>query len=164
MFPAKAQTPVDTLMKKLQAVGRLGKHSKKLAAVAAYEDAHTEARVNEFCRSLGRQLGEQCEIIQQMWLFNELRIPQLRAIAAKEASRADLVIISAHHAQSFPAEVKDWIELSLGQKGGRPGVLLALFDPVYQGDSTALQAYLKEVSRRGKKEFLVQSEEMPDKD
>ena len=164
MFPAKAQTPVDTLMKKLQAVSRLGKHPKQLAAVAAYEDAHTEARVNEFCRSLGRHLGQQCEISQQMWLFNELRIPQLRAIAAKEAARADLVIFSAHHAQTFPAEVKDWTELWLRQKDSRPGVLLALFDPVYQGDSTALQTYLKEVSRRGKKEFLVQSEERPDKD
>ena len=164
MFPAKAQNPVDTLMKKLQAVSRLGKHPKKLAAMAAYEDAHTEARVNEFCRGLGRNLGEQCKIIQQMWLFNELRIPQLRAIAAKEAAQADLVIISVHHAQSFPTEVKDWIGLWLGQKESRPGVLLALFDPVYQGDSTALQTYLKELSRRGKKEFLVQSEEMPDKD
>ena len=151
-------------MAKLQAVSRLGKHPKKVAAVAAYEDAHTDERVNEFCRNLGRHLGEKCEIVQQMWLFNELRIPQLRAIAAGEAAQADVVIVSAHHAQSFPSEVKDWIELWLGHKESRPGVLLALFDPAYQGDSTALQTYLKEVSRRGKKEFLVQTEETPDKD
>jgi hypothetical protein len=151
-------------MRKLQAGSRFGKRPKQVATVAAYEDASTDARVHEFCRNLGRHLGEQCEIVQQMWLFNELRIPQLRAIAADEAARADVVIISAHHAPSFPSEVKDWIELWLGQKASRPGVLLALFDPAYQGDSSSLQAYLADVSRRGHKEFLLQAEDMSEKD
>jgi hypothetical protein len=155
---------VDPLITKLQAIGRLGKTSKQVAAVAAFEDAPTEARVNEFCQSLGRHLGTKCTITQQMWLFNELRIPQLRGIAAGEASHADLVIISAHHAQSFPSEVKEWIDLWLGQKGNRAAALLALFDPVYSGDSSALQIYLKEAAKRGRIEFLVQSEEMPDED
>jgi hypothetical protein len=155
---------MDPIITKLQMVSRLGKHSKRLGAVAAFEDALTEARVNEFCQTLGRQLGEKCEVTQQMWLFNELRVPQLRNIAAGEAARADLIIISAHHAQSFPGEVKGWVDSWLGHKGSRPVALLALFDPVYQGDSTALQSYLKEVAKRGKMEFLVRSEEMPEGD
>ena len=155
---------MDPLITKLQAIGRLGKNPKQVAAVAAFEDASTEARVNEFCRTLGRHLGAKCQITQQMWLFNELRISQLRGIAADEAARADLVIISAHHALSFPGEIKDWIALSLGHKGSRPAALLALFDPVYVGDSTALQSYLKEAARKGKIEFLMRSEEGPDED
>jgi hypothetical protein len=146
-------------------MSRLGKNPKQVATVAAFEDASTETRVNEFCRSLGRQLGAKCEVKQQMWLFNELRVPQLRGIAAGEASRADLVIISPHHAQSFPGEVQEWFDLWLGQKkGSRPTALLALFDPVYVGDSTALQSYLKEAARKGKMEFMVRAEEAPDDD
>jgi len=164
MFPAKAQTTVDTLLRRLELAARFGKHPKQVAAVAAYEDAHTDARVNDFCRNLGRHLGENCELIKHMWLFNELRVAQLRTIAANEAAQADLVIISAHHAQSFPVEVKDWIELWLGDNCSRPAALLALFDPAYQGDSTSLQTYLKEACKRGKMEFLVQTEEVPDKD
>jgi hypothetical protein len=155
---------MDTLIANLLAASRLGKDLKKIATVAAFEDSHTEGRVNEFCRTLRRQLGTQCEVAQQMWLFNELRIPQLRAIAAGEASGADLVIISVHHAQSLPKEVKDWVGLWLGQKGSRPAALLALFDPVYVGDSTALQSYLKEAARKGKVEFLARSEEAPDEE
>jgi hypothetical protein len=151
---------MDTFITRLQAATRLGKESKQVSAVAAFEDAPTEARVNEFCRTLGRQLGGKCQITQQMWLFNELRIPQLRGIAAGEASTADLVIISAHHAQSLPGEIKEWIELWLGQRKRRPAALLALFDPVYSGDSTALQSYLKEAARRGHMEFLARAEEM----
>jgi hypothetical protein len=155
---------MDPLITKLQVASRRGKNPKQVGAVAVFEDASTEARVNEFFRNLGRHLGAKCNITRQMWLFNELRIPQLRGIAAGEASGADLVIISAHHAQSFPGEVKDWIELWLGQKGSRPCALLALFDPVYAGDSTALQSYLQEAAKRGKLEFFARSEEMPDED
>jgi hypothetical protein len=155
---------MDPLITKLQTMTRLGKNPKQVVALAAFEDATTETRVNEFCRGLGRQCGGKCEVTQQMWLFNELRVPQLRGIAAGEASRADLVIISAHHAQSFPSEVQDWFKLWLGQKGSRPAALLALFDPVYVGDSTALQSYLKEAARKGKMEFLVRVEESRDEE
>ena len=159
MLTLKEQTPMDRIIAKLRA-SRLGKDSNKVAAVAAYEDSHTDARVEEFCRTLSRHLGAGCEVTRQMWLLNELRAAPLRAIAAAEAARADLIIISVHHAQDFPAEVKSWINSWLGLKGKRPIVLLGLFDPVYQGDSTSLQAYLKGVSKRGKLECLVQSAEV----
>ncbi|HVM47477.1 MAG TPA: hypothetical protein VMU04_05585 [Candidatus Acidoferrum sp.] len=155
---------MDSLIARLQAAGGLGKNPKQVTAVAAFEDASTESRVNDFCRSLIRQLGGKCEITQQMWLFNELRMAQLRNIAAGEASRANLVIVSAHHAQSFPGEVEQWLASWVGQKGSRPTALLALFDPAYVGDSTALQSYLKDVAKKGKMEFLVQSAEMRDED
>jgi hypothetical protein len=150
---------MDPLVERLQTVGRLGKHPKQVAAVAAFEDATTEARVNEFCQSLGRQLGGKCEITQQMWLFNELRVPQLRGIAAGEAASADLVIVSVHHAQSFPGEIQEWFDLWVGHKSSRPTTLLALFDPVFVGDSTALQAYLKNAAKKGKMELHVRAEE-----
>ena len=155
---------MDPLIAKLQAAFRLGKNPKQVATLAAFEDASTETRVNEFCRTLGRQLGNKCEVTQQMWLFNEMRVAQLRGIAAGEASRADLVIVSVHHAQSFPGEVLEWFGLWVAQKGSRPAALVALFDPAYVGDSTALQSYLKEAARKGKMEFLVRAEEASDED
>ena len=145
-------------MTHLQA-SRAGQHSERLTAVAAYEDARTDARVNEFCRTLASHLGSKCEVVKHMWLLNELRIPQLRSIAAGEAAGADLIIISVHHAETLPLEVKDWIETWLAQKGDHPDVLLALFDPLYKGDSSCIRAYLEEVAKRGKMRCLVQSEE-----
>jgi len=151
-------------MTRLQTVGRFGKGTKKVAAVAAYEDSHTDSRVHEFCHNLARCLGEQCEVSKQMWLINELRIPQLRVIAAREAAAADMVIVSIHHAQSLPAEVKDWIELWVSEKRRRPVVLLALLDAAYRGDSNPLKTSLKEASAKAKIEFLAHSEEMADDD
>ena len=147
-------------MTKLQ-VSRSDRAVGRLTAVAAYEDASTETRVHEFCRNLVRRLGPDCEIIKQMWLCSELRLPQLRAVAADEAARADLIIVSARPAESLPDEVTSWIELWLKRKRNRPKVLLGLFDPPYRGVSSSLQAYLKEIARRGGLEFLVQAEDMP---
>lgn len=151
-------------MARLQASGRLGKGTKRVATVAAYEDSHTDARVHEFCQTLERYLGEKCKVSKQMWLINELRMPQLRAIAADEAAAADLVIVAIHHAQSLPTEVKEWIDLWVRQKRRHPIVLLALLDPAYRGDSGCLKSYLKEASSKGKIEFLVHNEDMADED
>jgi len=95
-----------------------------------------------------------------MWLLNELRIPNLRAIAAGEASQADLIIISVHHAPDLPEEVTHWIEQWHPKKRGRQMVLLALFDPVYQGDSASMRTYLAQVAKKAAMQFLVHSEEV----
>jgi len=97
-----------------------------------------------------------------MWLLTELRTPQLRSIAASEAAAADLIIVSVHHAETLSEEVRKWIDLWLKQRGNRPAVLLALFDPLYLGTSSSIQAYLREVAKRGHMEFLSRSEEKPE--
>ena len=148
-------------MTKLQALGH-GKPLNRIVAVAAYEDSSTDARVNEFCRSLAKHAGPNCEVHKQMWLVSELRNPRLRAIAAGEACHADLIIISVQHADSLPPEVQSWIDAWLAQKGRRSILLSALFDPIYQGVSSSMQAYLKEVAERGKMEFLAETEEVPE--
>jgi len=147
------------LMTQLRA-GRLAQHAKTLTAVAAYEDANTDTRVNDFCRTLSKHLGSKCEVVKHMWQLNELRMPQLRAIAAGDAADADLIIISMHHSDAVPDEVKEWIESWLPRrKDHHPDVLLALFDPLYKGDSSSIRSYLEEVAKRGKMQCFVQADE-----
>jgi len=150
---------MDTLLTaKLRITEKAGKTSR-VTAVAAYEDTATGARAEDFCQSLVRHLGSKCEFIRQMWPLSELRLPQLRAIAAGEASRADLVIISVHHSEQLPADLANWVEEWAHRKDRRVSVLLGLFDPVYQGVSASIRAYLAEVARKAEIEFLTQSEE-----
>lgn len=131
----------------------------KVAAVAAYEDSVTGARADDFCHGLTRLLGAGCELTKQMWPLSELRLPQLRSIAAAEAAFADLVIISVHHSEAMPADLTSWMEQWSQRKDKRVRVLLGLFDPVYQGVSASIRAYLAEVARKGHMDFLAQSEE-----
>jgi hypothetical protein len=136
------------------------KETKRIAMLGAYEDAPTGARVHEFLQSFSRSLGQNCTVSKELWLFNELCMPQLRAIAAKEAALADLVILSVHPAESLPSQVKDWIEQWLQSKGRRCAVLLALFDAPHHGDSTSMQTYLKAVAERAQIDLLVEAAEL----
>jgi hypothetical protein len=104
-------------------VWQIWKGLKEITAVVAYEDLPTASRANSFCQRLSRDLGGNCQIAKNMWLLNELRAPPLRHIAADEASRAHLVIISVHHGDNLPEEVKTWIDLWVRQKGGKPIVV-----------------------------------------
>ena len=135
------------------------KDARHLAVLGAYEDSSAGARVYEFCRELSKILGQQCEITKVTCPFNEFCIPQFRAVAADEAALSDLIIISAHQAESLPAEVRSWIEMWLGQTGSRPKVLVALFDAVYRGNPDPLRVYLKEVAERGQMRLVVQEED-----
>jgi len=114
-------------------------------------------RVKEFCQGLARTLGQECQIIEHVWLFSTFRLRELQEIAAEEACASDLVIISVHQAESLPDEVKSWIDLWLGHKGARHGVLLALLDSVSEGASGSTEAYLQDIARRGGMEFLVET-------
>ncbi len=154
---------MDATIERLRTCASWGK-AKRLAAVAVYEDSPTEERVNGFCQTLSRSLGQGCELRKEMWLLNELRMPQLRGIAAGEAAGADLLIVSIHHAEGVPAELKDWVGLWAAKKGHRKAVLLGLLDPVYQGDSGAVRGFLQQVAKKANVEFLVVSEEKPEDD
>lgn len=152
---------MDTTLSRLR-VWPLWQKSKRIAVSAVHEDSATGARADEFCQSLLRSLGRNCEFTKEMWLLTELRTDSLRAIAAKEAAAADLIIISVHHAEALPDEVTRWIDLWLKQRSSREAVLLALFDPLYLGTSSSIQACLREVAKRGKMEFMARSEEKPE--
>ena len=152
---------MDTTLSRLR-VWPLWQKARHFTVSAVHEDSATGARVEEFCQTLARCLERTSEIRKEMWLLTELRTSQLRAIAAGEAAVADLVIVSVHHAEALPSEVKSWIDLWLKQRGNRPAVLLALFDPLYLGTSNSMQTYLREVARRGNMEFLARSEDKPE--
>jgi hypothetical protein len=133
------------------------REASRLALLATFEDSVTGMRVKDFCQDLSRNLGQQCQIIERVWLFSTFRLRELQEIAAEEASASDLVIISVHQAGDLPDEVKGWIDLWLSHKGDRRAVLLALFDAAYEGVPGPTQAYLQDVARRGGMKFLVES-------
>ena len=152
---------MDAMISKLR-VWPIWKELKHFAISAACEDSFTSVRMVEFCRGLARDLGRSCKVTEEIWLFSQFDIPQLRAIAADEAAMAHLIIISAHHSETLPKGVKSWINQWLGKKTNHSTVLLGLFDPVYQGVSTSMTTYLQDVAKSGDMEFLVKSEDIPD--
>ncbi len=152
---------MDSMISKLW-VWPIWKELQHFAVSAACEDSSSNARTDEFCRGLTRDLGCNCRVVKETWFFSQLCVPELRAIAASEAALAHLIIISVHHAETLPDGVRDWIDLWLGQRNNHRTVLLALLDPVHRGFSSSMEDYLQAVAERGGMEFLVTSEDTRD--
>ena len=113
---------------------RNGSTAPRYYALAVAEDIATYHRAKSACRELALQLGQDCGLIEHDWLLPVLRFPELRAIAADEASTADLIIISIHRDTDPPAEIRDWVDLWLVRTSARSTIVLALLDDAFEED------------------------------
>lgn len=134
---------------------------RTLIAVMAYEDARTAERGKEPWDHLMCALRGHYWSWVALWEFALLRTPELRVVAAADAARADLILITTRGAGELPAEVKGWIEVWLAQKRemqDQQSTLAVLFDapPATVGPPALAQfAYLQRVARSGNMDFFA---------
>jgi hypothetical protein len=127
----------------------------------AYQDLETGKHAKRTYDYLQENVGGECTLTNQMWKFDVLSIPKLRDIAIKDATLADIIVISSH-GDELPASVTRWIESWLIQ-GTSALALVALFEKVEEsvGSPLATRAFLAGVARRGGMEFFAQPDEWP---
>jgi hypothetical protein len=129
----------------------------------AYEDFETGKHAIRTYDYLIENLGKECQLTNQMWKFDALTIPKLREIAVRDATMADIIIISSHGDQ-LPDCVTSWIESWL-MEGLEALALVALFDqPASLSAVAELKAYFSGVAKRGAMEFFAQPDEWPGND
>jgi hypothetical protein len=133
------------------------------SVVLVFEDFNTGKRAKRAYDFLVGNLTQEWRVISQMWKFEVLSIPELREMAASDAARANLIIVSCRGDRELPVEVKDWIEMWQSDKG-EPVALVALFDrpPEQAEHAQATQAYLEHVAKRGRMEFFTWPQGLPE--
>jgi len=128
-----------------------------------YEDFEAGKHAKHTYDYLVENLGKQCQLTNQMWKFDALSIPKLREIAVRDATMADIIIISSHGDQ-LPDCVTSWFESWL-MEGAEALALVALFDPPASLSGAAeMKAYFSSVAKRGGMEFFAQPDEWPEND
>jgi hypothetical protein len=131
-----------------------------IKVVIAYEDVPAGQRAMSTCKRLFEQLGQDFEFQTILWKFEVLRVSQLKRLAAQDAAEADLVIIATHGQRGLAAEIKDWIESWLGQKGEGDRALVALLGGAEERAKGRLQArrylqdYLQEAAQKANVDFF----------
>jgi hypothetical protein len=98
-----------------------------LKVVVVYEDLITGARIRRMLARLLSRIGGEGDIRINMWSFDCLRDPALKARAADEAA-ADIVALSTHGGTDLPAEVKSWLGQWLANRADQPAALLVFVD------------------------------------
>jgi len=122
----------------------------------AYEDFETGKHAKETYDFLAQNLGGECQLTSQMWKFDVLSIPKLREIAVRDATMADIILISSH-GDPLPGHVLKWAE-SWSMEGTQALALVALFDrpDAQTGGSNSVREYLADLAKRGQMEFFAQ--------
>jgi len=131
--------------------------------VIAYEDFETGKKAKKTYDHLIENLGQEYRLSNQMWKFDVLEVRGLREMAAKDAMKADIIILSSHGSHALPEGVRAWIQDWLSDKGNTLA-LVALFDSETEDPETAraTRNYLAEVAKRGQMEFFAQPHEGPE--
>ena len=91
--------------------------------VVAYEDTSTGWRAVRSRDLLPGPISTEQSIARRLWRWDLLGVPLLNQRAAREASRADVILLSAHGIGELPNEVKRVAE-TLG--GCQAGALLCI--------------------------------------
>jgi hypothetical protein len=127
-----------------------------------YEDFRAARQAKQAYDFLVANLTNEWQITSQMWKFELLRIPDLRALAAEDAMLTDLIIVSCNGDGELPADVRTWIEMSLGSKADAVA-LVALLDcqPGQAERAQVTQAYLEHVAQRAHMEFFTWPQGLP---
>jgi hypothetical protein len=105
-------TPADRLMTTANTVnGRSASVSVNSipTAVVAYEDTPTGLRAVHALDGLPLFAATHGKFVRRLWRWDLLRPLWLSEQAAREASTADVLVISAHGSGEFPPEVQLWL-------------------------------------------------------
>ena len=141
---------------------RGGKVVPTFRVVIVYEDLRTARQAKQAYDFLAANLTHEWQVTSQMWKFGLLHLPDLRALAAEDALRADLIIVACNAEGELPAEVRTWIEMSLGSKADTVA-LVAVLDcpPGHAERAHGIQACLERVAQRAHMEFFVWPQGLP---
>jgi hypothetical protein len=130
--------------------------------VIAYEDFETGKHAKKTYDFLVENLGHDCPFSNQMWKFDVLNIPKLREMAVRDATQADIVLISSHGRGDLPDAVKSWIDCWLAEPRNAIALVALFACPREETARTrVIRAYLASVAKQGKIEFFAQPDDWP---
>ena len=132
----------------------------KRSVTVVFEDAVVRQRAVDFCDQLVKRLWTQAGFEVNWWPFEALRETSILNESLEKAGPAHVVVFAAQPEGDFPAEVKDWIETWLRQRGEKEGVIVGLIgrEPGPASAASYKHIYLHNIACRAGMDFLT---EMP---
>lgn len=135
-----------------------------LRSLIAYEDLVAGLRAISLLNAVCPQPGTALKSQVLPWSFELLAEPDWARAAAREATRADLLIITSRSHRPLPSALLQWVQATLSRRPGNLAAVVALFDPEAAGEpgarasfealkTTALDAGIAYVAPAPRREF-----------
>lgn len=128
-----------------------------LRTLIAYEDLVAGLRAMSLLSTVCRQPGTALKSQVLPWSFELLAEPDWARAAAREAARADLLIIATRSHRPLPSAVMQWVQGTLSRPHGNLAAIVALFEPeaVLEPDAIARFAALETAAQNAGITYLA---------
>ena len=122
-----------------------------------YENLATGNRVMRLFDALVHRCGREVSFQSDMWKFDILTCPSMGRLAAEDAVKADLIIVSAHGDESLEESVQSWFRAWTGHRGKHAAALVAVLNHTRHTYPVAQETklFLEEMARAGRMEFFA---------
>ena len=123
--------------------------SRNFKVVVAFDDTAASSPALKTCEYVIQQLGEDIQVRRKIVDFNETT-PQRRAAAARDAAKADMVIVATRDGEKLPASMEEWIDDWSAKRSSGEGALVALLN----GRASGVRDRLATVARQTHMDFF----------
>jgi len=129
------------------------------AGVVLYPDECARHRALQLCSKIARRFQKLFDLDFYWWKFKFLCDPILIVQAVREASKANILILSYHSGQALPDEVKAFFKFWADQRKKEPGALIGLGDPAGEGGlkDKEIGDYLQELADQAQVDLITEA-------
>jgi len=120
-----------------------------------YDDDFARDRALDLCGRLTGRFHQDPAFDFSWWRIRHLKDPAVAQLAAKAATRADLLFVSSSRDEP-PVELKEWVKQWLPRRKGHEGALVTWVNRSSSGKKkqTQLELFLRDVAKAGQLDFL----------
>jgi len=120
----------------------------------AYDDTATSSPALKTCDYVIQQLGGDIQVRRKIVDFNQTT-PQRRAAAARDAAKADMVIVATREEEELPASMQEWIDEWSANRATDEGALVAILNRGERnGSGGRVRDQLASVARQAYMDFF----------
>lgn len=130
-------------------------------AVIAYDTRASGLRAMRAFTTVVERLNMEFLFDQSLWSMDALEIPELRAVAAQEASDAAITLCSLEGNRPMPEHFKSWLDMWIHRPRRHDAALAACVAPEFSSSETGVEitVYLEHCAKLGSLEFVNQNRE-----
>ena len=128
--------------------------SRNFKVVVAFDDTATSSPALKTCEYVIQQLGNDIEVRRKVVDFNQTT-PQRRAAAARDAAKADMVIVATRENEELPTPMQEWMDEWAANRSTDEGALVAILNRGTEAGATPrVRDQLASVARQAHMDFF----------
>jgi hypothetical protein len=127
---------------------------RNFKVVVAFDDSAASSPALKTCDYVIQQLGDGIQVRRKIVDFNQDTTPQRRAAAARDAAKADMVIVATREDKKLPRPMEEWVDEWAANRSADEGALVAILNRSANNDGSGVRDRLANVARQAHMDFF----------